>query len=93
MLQLLVTAIVVPSWLILFAVMMEAILSPETSVLTRTPLCHIPEDDILSRHRIENLKSHLVLHSHAQIWAEYFDWGTSNVHCKKMSRVEHTFMR
>jgi hypothetical protein len=36
----------VPSWLILFTLMMEAIRSTETSVLPRTTLGHIPEDGI-----------------------------------------------
>jgi hypothetical protein len=53
MLQLLVTANV-PSSLIPFALMMEAILSFETSVLTRTTQPHIPEGGILhSHHRDE----------------------------------------
>jgi hypothetical protein len=46
-LQLLVTANVVPSSLILFILMTEAIRSPETSVLTRVPRRHIREDGIL----------------------------------------------
>jgi hypothetical protein len=46
MLQLLVTA-EVPSSLILVSMMMEAIRSSETSVLTRSTLRNIPEDGIL----------------------------------------------
>jgi hypothetical protein len=45
-LQLLVTANVVPSILIPSTLMMKAISSPEMSVLTRTTLYHIPKDGI-----------------------------------------------
>jgi hypothetical protein len=47
MLQLLVTANFVPSSLILFTLMMEAIRSSETSVLARAARHHIAEDSIL----------------------------------------------
>jgi hypothetical protein len=47
MLQLLVTAIVLPSLMILFTLIMEAIRSSETSALARATWRHIPEDDIL----------------------------------------------
>jgi hypothetical protein len=56
-LQLQVTANVVPSALILFTLMMEVIRSPETSVLIRAVWRHIPEDGILLSHPRENLKS------------------------------------
>jgi hypothetical protein len=54
-LQLLVTANVVPSTMILFTLMMEALQSSETSVLTTTTQRYIPEDDILHSHRRDNL--------------------------------------
>jgi hypothetical protein len=54
--RLLVTANVVPSPLILVTLMMEVILSSETSVLTRAALRDFPEDGILHSHRRGNLK-------------------------------------
>jgi hypothetical protein len=56
-LQLLVTANVVPSLMILFTLMMKAISFSETSVLTRATRHHIPEYGFLHSHRRENLKS------------------------------------
>jgi UDP-N-acetylglucosamine 2-epimerase len=55
------TAIIVPGSLFLFTLMMEAIHSSETSVLTRTTRSHIAENGILHSHRRENLKSYIAL--------------------------------
>jgi hypothetical protein len=59
-LQLLVTANVIPILLVLSTLMIEAIRSSETSVLTRHKRHHIKEDGILHSHRRENLKSCLL---------------------------------
>jgi hypothetical protein len=57
--RLLVTAIFVPTSLLLVTLMMEALSFFETSVLPRTTRCNISENGILPGHRRENLKSYL----------------------------------
>jgi hypothetical protein len=59
--RLLVTAYVVPSSPILVNMIIEAICSSETSVLTRIIQRNIQEDGILRSHHHENLKSYIAL--------------------------------
>jgi hypothetical protein len=61
MLQLLVTANVVPRLLTLSTQLTEEIHSSETSVLTTATRRHIPEDGIVYSHRCEDLRSYIAL--------------------------------
>jgi hypothetical protein len=57
LLQLLVTSNAVPSFRILFTVMMEVLSSSETLLLTRAIRRNIPEYGILLSHQSEDLKA------------------------------------
>jgi hypothetical protein len=61
LLQLIVSANVVPIPLILSTLMLEALRSSETLALTRATRHNNPEDGILHNHHTEDLKSHIAL--------------------------------
>jgi hypothetical protein len=60
----LVTANVVPSSPIHVTLIMEAICSSETSIITTATWRNVPEDGILHSHRRENLKSYVTFTIH-----------------------------
>jgi hypothetical protein len=74
---LLVTANVAPTSLIPVTLMMEALSSSETSVLTRATWRNILDSSILHSHRHENLKSYtftILFKIYITVWMQWLFW-------------------
>jgi hypothetical protein len=88
--QLLVTANVHRSP-ILFTLMMEAIWSFETLILTRVTHYHIPEDGSLHNYRHENLKYYKIVKSFLKIYFCKWIWHQMYYYVKIIVHFHNTF--
>jgi hypothetical protein len=81
----------VPSSPILVIVMMEALRSSETSVLTKATRRNIREDAILHSHRRENFKSYIALTCWTMTMKKKREVGSSERHYGWGNRIYHRF--
>jgi hypothetical protein len=93
-LQLLITANIVPSFLIPSVLMMEAIDSSETSVLTSDLQYHIHEDGIINSHRREKLTAYNQTLIHLFAFDVIFflsDYAIAWVNCKNVTGFKYPY--